>query len=129
MSTRASASRLRRPVNVAAGFIAILAATDVMAAACNGTNTWPPCLNPTATDSFGNTAGGTGTLQSLISGGDFNTGFGWDALVANQTGSENSAFGYEALFFNTASQNTATGFDALTHNSTGFENTATGDQA
>jgi trimeric autotransporter adhesin len=55
------------------------------------------------------------------------TKYGSNALLANNTGDYNSAFGYYALRFNTSgSQNTATGANALFSNSTGSNNTAIG---
>jgi trimeric autotransporter adhesin len=55
-----------------------------------------------------------------------NTAFGDGALENNQ-GSENSAFGFDALFNNTTGvNNTASGFAALLSNTTANNNTATG---
>lgn len=55
-----------------------------------------------------------------------NTKFGNGAL-ANNKGSENSAFGFNALFSNTTGvNNTASGFAALLSNTTANNNTATG---
>ena len=55
-----------------------------------------------------------------------NTAFGDGALENNQ-GSENSAFGFDALFNNTTGvNNTANGFEAPISNSASNNNTATG---
>jgi hypothetical protein len=55
-----------------------------------------------------------------------NTAFGDEALKNNQ-GSQNSAFGFDALFNNTTGvNNTASGFAALLSNTTANNNTATG---
>jgi hypothetical protein len=54
------------------------------------------------------------------------TSLGYQALLAN-TGTRNSAVGYQALFANTTGhQNTASGFHALYSNTTGYFNTASG---
>ncbi len=90
----------------------------------------------------GNTAEGSGALQSLTTGihntalgaqtlfsnsaGNFNTATGSQALK-NSTGNNNTADGFQALFFNTTGfENAATGWRALFHNTTGFHNTANG---
>jgi hypothetical protein len=58
-----------------------------------------------------------------------NTVLGDDALL-NNTGSTNTAIGFEALFSNaTGSGNTATGASALLNNTTGLNNTAIGGSA
>jgi PPE-repeat protein len=62
--------------------------------------------------------------------GSFNTATGFEALFKNTTGSYNTADGHEALNRNTTGlDNTATGFDALTFNTIGGQNTANGFQA
>jgi len=67
--------------------------------------------------------------NSSVSGG-YNTGTGYQALVANTTGASNAAFGSVSLWSNTTgSQNTATGSAAMYWNTTGAQNTATGFQA
>jgi hypothetical protein len=59
-----------------------------------------------------------------------NTFLGDDALIANTTGTDNTATGFQALFNNmTGSFNTANGAVALYSNTTGSVNTATGDSA
>jgi hypothetical protein len=55
-----------------------------------------------------------------------NTVLGDEALL-NNTGSANTAIGFDALSFNTTGfNNTATGYNTLLYNTTGFYNTATG---
>src|SRR5215217_5705482 len=74
----------------------------------------------------GNTAEGTGALQSLSTGG-FNTAVGNGPLYSNTTGGYNTAVGDGALYSNTtANNNTANGFYALFRNTTGNNNTANG---
>jgi hypothetical protein len=86
-----------------------------------------PSWNPTASDANENTAGGTGALQSVGSGGSSNTAFGFHALFSNTTGDSNTASGIFALESNTTgSVNTASGYSALLSNTTGPANTASG---
>jgi hypothetical protein len=76
-----------------------------------------------------NTADGSGVLVNLTNGIQ-NSGFGFQALHNNNTGSLNTAIGARALLSNTSGLgNTATGLTALQSNSTGSFNTATGDRA
>src|SRR2546430_15268214 len=78
-----------------------------------------------------NTAEGEDALFSLDTsqGGD-NTANGFQALFFNTTGYQNTVNGGVALAFNTTGyQNTATGLAALLNNTTGFNNTADGWQA
>jgi hypothetical protein len=92
-----------------------------------------------------NTAVGWSTLDSNTSG-VYNSAFGRTALDSNTTGSQNNsfglqslynsngtnncAFGYNALFTNTSGgNNNAFGNDALRFNSTGTNNTAIGNTA
>src|SRR5215467_3259203 len=57
------------------------------------------------------------------------TAFGAEALEFN-TAFDNTAFGYDALKFNTnGTNNTSVGWSALSQNTTGSENTATGNDA
>src|SRR5262245_18237778 len=80
----------------------------------HGTQTWGGPQNPTPSDGNGNTAGGTGTLQSVTVQGTFNTGFGFQALLNTTSGDFNTATGVGALWSNTAGvSNTATGFETL----------------
>jgi hypothetical protein len=52
-----------------------------------------------------------------------------NALANNNTGSQNTASGQNALVLNKANRNTAIGFQALQNNSTADDNTAVGHQA
>jgi hypothetical protein len=77
----------------------------------------------------GNTAIGFQALMVNSSGSD-NTASGGLALTTNSTGIRNTADGSQALLANTSgSSNTATGFFALGVNTTGSSNTASGEQA
>jgi hypothetical protein len=87
----------------------------------------PP--NNDVSDSLGNTAGGTGALQSNTTGYQ-NTAWGYFALRQNTTGYLNSGFGFQALAANTTGYwNTAFGNFALSQNPSGVGNTAFGDKA
>ncbi len=62
--------------------------------------------------------------------GSNNTAVGFNALLSNTTGSHNTANGFVALYSNTIGfSNTATGEVALYTNTTGYQNTATGTTA
>jgi hypothetical protein len=75
-----------------------------------------------------NTFDGSGALRNQ-SGGQ-NSAFGYEALYSNATGSNNTAVGALTLESNTTGfENTATGAQTLGSNTTGWENTATGDMA
>jgi hypothetical protein len=64
------------------------------------------------------------------SAGYYNTGFGYQTLLPNTTGSDNAGFGFQTLFSNTTgSANTANGSSALLTNITGSYNTASGGYA
>jgi hypothetical protein len=80
--------------------------------------------------STGNLFVGNGGNNLLVSGGLnglYNTGVGWEALVANTTGNLNAAFGIQALRNNTTGYyNTALGANALYTNTIGIQNTAIG---
>jgi len=87
-----------------------------------------PGCNPTASDDFANTAGGTDALKNLHAGpvGSQNTAFGFDALVTEVGGHANTAIGAHALRSNNVGlYNTATGAMAL-FNNLGDTNTAIG---
>jgi len=58
--------------------------------------------------------------------GQDNTAAGFQALYYNTTGSNNTASGQQALFQNLGSYNTAAGDAALVYNTTGNNNTASG---
>jgi hypothetical protein len=93
----------------------------------------PPMPNPSS-DTFLNTAYGTGSLSSLnetaTPGAVENSAFGAGALLSNVGGTNNTAQGYQALFQNTSgSWNTAVGWAALWGNTTGNGGTALGYQA
>ena len=71
---------------------------------------------------------GTGTATSRNTG-SYNTANGYQALLNNTTGANNTATGYRALYSNTTGiYNSATGSDALLYN-TGSYNTANGYRA
>jgi hypothetical protein len=62
--------------------------------------------------------------------GSSNTATGWNALFSNTSGADNTAIGLDALYSNaTGSLNTATGDSALYSNTTGNYNTANGSGA
>ena len=62
--------------------------------------------------------------------GTNNTAIGFNALYSNTTGYLNTATGFEALYFNTSgSWNTAIGFETLYSNTTSTSNTAVGFEA
>jgi hypothetical protein len=87
----------------------------------------PP--NPTASDSDGNTAGGTFTLNNTT--GVFNTGFGYQSLLYSTTANDNAAFGAWSQSRIIGGRNTAVGAYALhgsniPSNNTGHDNTALG---
>jgi trimeric autotransporter adhesin len=76
----------------------------------------------------GNTAEGSNALLSLTTGQN-NTAVGVNSLSSTTTGGWNTAIGAGALRFNTGVENTAVGFQALFNNTTGISNTANGYQA
>src|SRR5438046_5726592 len=62
--------------------------------------------------------------------GSVNTAIGFQALNQNTTGNGNTAIGIDALYSNTTGGgNTAAGIYALFSNTTGFNNTANGESA
>ena len=74
-----------------------------------------------------NTSYGTGALGSIVSGGNYNSAFGKDALLNTTTGDMNTAVGRSALKNNTTGQgNTAVGDRGLVANTTGNNNTGIG---
>jgi hypothetical protein len=90
---------------------------------------WAGPPNPTPSDGFANTAGGTGALKNNTTGG-LNSAFGSEALFNNGTGGGNSAFGTAALRSNnTGGRNSAFGVTALYSNTTGGRNSAFGGAA
>src|SRR5256886_4828557 len=63
----------------------------------------------------------------LNNSGSANTAIGFEALFSNTTGTGNTAHGWSSLHSNTTGlNNTATGGSALNNNTTGFFNTANG---
>jgi hypothetical protein len=75
------------------------------------------------------TNGQLGTVDGVGDFGNGDTGVGSGAL-ANNTGANNSALGFNALFSNTEGNfNSAVGFSALYSNTIGSSNTATGNNA
>ena len=85
---------------------------------------------PSACDSNGNTALGDSAIGSGNNTGFNNTAIGFNALFSNTTGSFNTATGINALINNTTGNfNTANGSNALPSNTTGDSNTADGYQA
>jgi hypothetical protein len=95
---------------------------------------WAGPPNPTDSDPFGNTAGGTDALLNVTPGpngaGQSNTAFGFESLQSDTSGSLNTAVGFHALSANTTGgANTATGGSALVSNTTGKGNTAIGANA
>jgi trimeric autotransporter adhesin len=90
---------------------------------------WAGPPNPTASDAYANTAGGTNALYHVTTGGS-NTAFGFGALFSNTMGGYNTASGVNALFSNTTGgYNTASGVSALFSNTTGDGNSAVGSGA
>ena len=89
------------------------------------------------TTGYQNTAVGMYALYSGVDAsgagigtGSNNTANGYQSLFYNTTGSNNTANGYAALFYNTTgNQNVANGYQALYSNTTGVNNTANGYQA
>lgn len=86
----------------------------------------PP--NPTPSDSFANTAGGTDALLNLVTpDGQYNTAFGHRAMISTDTGWLNTAVGHAAMSQNTSGiGNTGIGSGALSFNADGEYNTAIG---
>jgi hypothetical protein len=66
----------------------------------------------------GNTAEGDSALETL-STGENNTAIGFETLFFNHEASNNTATGHSALFNNTGNNNTATGSFTLQSNTTG----------
>jgi hypothetical protein len=73
----------------------------------------------------GNTADGDGALSGLT-GGFYNSAFGFLALLSNGDASFNTGVGAGVLLLNTGNQNTAVGAGALLNNTTGADNNAVG---
>jgi hypothetical protein len=73
----------------------------------------------------GNTAEGDGALSGLT-GGFYNSAFGFLSLLSNADASFNTGVGAGTLLVNTANENTAVGAGALFSETTGVNNTAVG---
>ncbi len=68
-------------------------------------------------------------VQAFLTG-SYNTGMGASTLPHNTTGQRNSAHGYQSLYQNTTgNNNTANGYNSLYSNTTGGTNVAVGSQA
>ena len=78
-------------------------------------------------DSGTNTGIGAGALENNT--GSNNSAVGNDALNANTTASSNTAVGYQAAYSSNANYTTAVGRAALRSNTSGTSNTAVGDYA
>src|SRR5215831_88603 len=113
---------------VVAGFIFTL----------NGAASWgqvPNTNDKSDSDTYNNTGGGTGALGKVtpdtpnIGDGRSNTAYGFDALLFNTSGRSNTAVGFSALRSGTGNYNTANGAEALRFNLTGNYNTAMGSSA
>jgi hypothetical protein len=80
--------------------------------------------------SVGYKIGGNAVLTEPGGPTDANIAVGYQALLSNTTGNDNTASGAYTLNSNTTgSNNTANGFEALRSNTTGSHNTANGSQA
>jgi len=73
----------------------------------------------------GNTAEGDSALSGLT-GGFYNSAFGFLSLLSNADASFNTGVGAGVLLLNTANENTAVGAGALLSNTVGTSNTAVG---
>ena len=78
-----------------------------------------------------NSSGTANTFLGYKSGinnnGTNNAAFGYNALFSNSAGNRNTAIGMNALYNNNSDNNTATGLDALFNNYNGICNTGNGD--
>jgi len=74
---------------------------------------------------IGGTADGQLALASITTG-QFNSAFGFEALLVNTDADFNTGIGAGALLLNNANENTGVGAGALLTNSTGINNTACG---
>jgi hypothetical protein len=100
----------------------------ILVIACFALSPGAQAIGPEAPDAAlprGNTADGDGALSGLT-GGFYNSAFGFLSLLSNADASFNTGVGAGALLVNTANENTATGAGALLSNTTGFQNTANG---
>jgi len=89
-----------------------------------------------STNSTGTGLTAVGGFTLKMNTADYNSAFGWAALQANTSGTQNAAFGTSDAAFNatlgsntTGSYNNAFGNGALARNTTGANNTALGHQS
>jgi hypothetical protein len=118
-------ANLRNPMNYAPsprGSFLIL-----LVIACFALSPQMQALSPPPDGGYpnGNTAEGDSALAGLT-GGFYNSAFGFLSLLSNADASFNTGVGAGALLVNTASENTATGAGALLSNTIGDQNTANG---
>jgi hypothetical protein len=102
--------------------------TVLSALVCFGLMPAAKAFEPAAPDTGfpgGNTADGDGALSGLT-GGFYNSAFGFLALLSNGDASFNTGVGAGVLLLNTGNQNTAVGAGALLNNTTGADNNAVG---
>jgi trimeric autotransporter adhesin len=102
--------------------------TVLSALVCFGLMPVAKAVEPAAPDTGfpgGNTADGDGALSGLT-GGFYNSAFGFLALLSNGDASFNTGVGAGVLLLNTGNQNTAVGAGALLNNTTGEDNNAVG---
>ncbi len=102
--------------------------TVLSALVCFGLMPAAKAFEPAAPDTGfpgGNTADGDGALSGLT-GGFYNSAFGFLALLSNGDASFNTGVGAGVLLLNTGNQNTAVGAGALLNNTTGEDNNAVG---
>jgi len=83
-------------------------------------------LAPDADRGGGNTSDGASALGSLTPAGQFNSAFGFDALLLLTDADFNTGVGAGALLLNNAADNTAVGAGAMLTNAAGINNTACG---
>jgi hypothetical protein len=100
----------------------------ILVIACFALSPEAQAVGPEAPDAAlpnGNTAEGDGALSGLT-GGFYNSAFGFLSLLSNADASFNTGVGAGTLLVNTANNNTATGAGALFSHTTGNGNTANG---
>jgi hypothetical protein len=100
----------------------------ILVIACFALSPGAQAVGPEAPDAAlpnGNTAEGDGALSGLT-GGFYNSAFGFLSLLSNADASFNTGVGAGTLLVNTANNNTATGAGALLSHTTGNGNTANG---
>jgi hypothetical protein len=100
----------------------------ILVIACFALSPGAQAVGPEAPDAAlpnGNTAEGDGALSGLT-GGFYNSAFGFLSLLSNADASFNTGVGAGTLLVNTANNNTATGAGALFSHTTGNGNTANG---